>query len=406
MRLLSVKVIEQAVHVSGRDLVIQVKVLHVIKTLGLGGAETNLLNLTRSLDTSKVQCHVGYSGSGQLQEQFRKSGIALTQYATGEHRLKSLATFAIVRRLVQYIRRHQIDIVHTHNFSAHVWGLLASRLTGAALIEHVHDQRYTPRQELIRGFGTIAQYRYARFLRNQSDRVVVLTRRSAADVIRSRIARQDRVIVLPNGIPLSARITSGRCAVRKELGIPPNAVMILICARIEPAKNIQLILRIAGAVKRAVPSLVFVVAGSGSHLEAYRRQCKVEGLDSLIRFVGYRADIEALMAASEIFLLPSFLELHSIAVLEALRMQLPVVISNRVGCNDEMIQSGWNGYLCDPYVDAQWISTLSELAINSEARERVGRNGQGTCRDHFDIRSTAAKFEDLYLELAFDGKRG
>lgn len=385
---------------SGRDLNIQVKVLHVIKTLGLGGAETNLLNLVRSLNTAKVQCHVGYSGSGQLREQFRSSGSALTQYARNEHRIKSLTTFAIVRRLVRYIRQHQIDIVHTHNFSAHVWGLLASRITGIPVIEHVHDQRYTSRAELIRGFGSIAQYRYARFFRNQADRVVVLTRRSAEEVIRQRLAAPERVVVLRNGIPLSDRITKGRGTIRQELGIPSNAIVILTCARIEPAKNIQLILRIAAAVKRAVPSLVFVVAGSGSHLDAYRHQCKADGLESLIRLVGYRTDIESLMAASEIFLLPSFLELHSIAVLEALRMQLPVVISSQVGCNDEMIKSGWNGYLCDPYKDHQWITALTDLANSAESRDRIGRNGQATCREQFDIRSTVAKFEELYFELA------
>jgi glycosyltransferase involved in cell wall biosynthesis len=390
---------------SGRDLNITVKVLHVIKTLGQGGAEINLFNLVRSFDTAKVHCHVGYSGSGQLQKQFRSAGITLTRYAQDEHRVKSLKTFAIVRRLVKYIQLHQIDVVHTHNFSAHVWGLLASRLTRTPLIEHVHDQRYTPRAELIRGFGLIDQYKYARFLRNQADRVIVLNSRSAADAIRQRVATPERVVVLRNGIPLSERVTEGRGRIRQQLEIAPNAIVSLTCARIEPAKNIQLILRIAAAVTRAVPSFVFVVAGDGSHLDAYRHQCKIEGLESVIRLVGYRADIESLMAASDIFLLPSFLELHSIAVLEALWMQLPVVISSQVGCNDEMIKSGWNGYLCDPYEDHSWIITLTELANSTEARDRVGRNGRATCLDQFDIRSTAAKFEELYLELALGGER-
>lgn len=397
--------IEWAAHVSGRDLHIQVKVLQVIKTLGLGGAETNLLNLVRSLDTAKVQCHVGYSGSGPLQEQFHSSGSSLIRYAHDEHRIRSLTTLAIVYRLVRYIRQHRIDIVHTHNFSAHVWGLLAARITRTPVIEHVHDQRYTPRSALIRGLGSIAQYRYARFFRNQADRVVVLTRRAAEDVIRERIAVPERVVVLRNGIPLSNRIMKGRGGIRQELGIRSSAIVILTCARIEPSKNIQLILRIASAVKRAAPSVVFVVAGSGSHLEAYRHQCKAEGLESQVRLVGYRTDIEPLMAASDIFLLPSFLELHSIAVLEALRMQLPVVISSRVGCNDEMIRSGWNGYLCDPYEDHQWVTTLADLANSAESRDRIGRNGRATCCTQFDIRSTAAQFEKLYLELTLGGER-
>jgi glycosyltransferase involved in cell wall biosynthesis len=70
-----------------------------------------------------------------------------------------------------------------------------------------------------------------------------------------------------------------------------------------------------------------------------------------------------------------------------------------------MIKSGWNGYLCDPYEDQSWIATLTALATSAEARDWVGRNGRATCLDQFDIRSTAAKFEELYLELALGGER-
>jgi glycosyltransferase involved in cell wall biosynthesis len=105
------------------------------------------------------------------------------------------------------------------------------------------------------------------------------------------------------------------------------------------------------------------------------------------------------MAGSDIFLLPSFLELHSVAVLEALRIGLPVVISTHVGCNDEYIKAGWNGYLCDPFNQRPWVEALVRLANDVELRKWVGENGRKTCHREFDIRTTAAAFEEIYMEL-------
>ena len=384
---------------SGRDLSMQVKVLHVIKTLGLGGAESNLLNLACAFDTSKVETHVAYSGGGEIEAQFQTAGVPLYKYAEGEHRVKSLATMAIVYRLARYIQRNGIDIVQTHNFNAHVWGLLATCLTGVALIEHVHDQRYTPREELLRCHGALEQFKFAKYFRHLPDRVVVLTRKTAEAVVGQRIANPERVVELRNGIPLHDGPVLDRQAIRLELDIPDEAVVILTCARIEPAKNIQLILSVAGEVCRQATDAVFLVAGSGTHLETYRRECECAGLTSVVRFVGYRSDISTLMAGSDIFLLPSFLELHSVAVLEALRIGLPVVISTNVGCNDEYIKTGWNGYLCDPFNHRPWIETLSRLANDVELRKLVGENGRKTCYGEFDIRTTAAAFEEIYMEL-------
>ena len=384
---------------SGRDLSMQVKVLHVIKTLGLGGAESNLLNLASAFDTSKIETHVAYSGGGEIEEQFQTAGVLLYKYAEGEHRVKSLATLAIVYRLARYIQQNKIDIVHTHNFNAHVWGLLATCLTRVALIEHVHDQRYTPREELLRCHGALEQFKFAKYFRHLPDRVVVLTRKTAEAVVGQRIATPERVVELRNGIPLTDGPALDRQAIRQELHIPDEAVVILTCARIEPAKNIQLILSIASKVRREAPDAIFLVAGSGTHLEAYRLECEREGLTSLIRFVGYRSDISNLMAGSDLFLLPSFLELHSVAVLEALRIGLPVVISRNVGCNDEYIKTGWNGYLCDPFTQRPWVETLVRLVNDAELRKWVGENGRKTCYREFDIRSTAGAFEEIYMEL-------
>ena len=376
------------------------KVLHVIKTFSLGGAETNLLNLARAIDARKVETHVAYSFGGEIEARFRAAGVRLFKYADENHRVKSLHSLLIVRRLARYIRDQRIDVVHTHNFNGHVWGLLAAKLAGARLVEHVHDFRYTPPDYLARRHGLLDQYRYTKYFRNRSDRVIVLTRANADYVVAQKYSVPARVLEWPNGIPMEADALAAPQDLRQLFGIPRDAAVILTSARMDPTKNIDLILRIAGRVIASAPQALFLVAGSGSHLDEYKARAAGAGLESHVRFIGFHQDMYALLAASDVFLLPSFLELHSIAILEALRMKRPAVVSQGVGCNDAFIESGMNGYLCDPFEDRPWIEVLIRLCTDPELRRTVGARGYETCCRLFDIRLTAERFERLYAELA------
>jgi glycosyltransferase involved in cell wall biosynthesis len=378
----------------------RIRVLHIIKTLSLGGAETNLLNLVGAFDAGKVETHVAYSFGGEIEGRFRAAGVKLFKYADESHRVKSLHSLPIVLRLAAYIRRQRIDIVQTHNFNGHIWGLLAAKLAGAKVIEHVHDHRYTPRDELARRQGLLDQYRFIKFFRRQSDRVIVLTRDNAEYVIRNGIAPADRVLEWQNGISFAESSISEPQALRRRFDISPAAVVILTSARMDPAKNVDLILRIAGRVVEAAPAAIFLVAGSGAHLEDYKSRARQNNVDRYIRFVGFHQNMYDLLAAADVFLLPSFLELHSIAILEALKMKLPVVISQGVGCHDEFIESGSNGYLCDPFLEQPWIDALVRLSNDPDWRKCVGRKGYETCCNLFDIRDKAARFEKLYADVA------
>jgi glycosyltransferase involved in cell wall biosynthesis len=377
----------------------KIKVLHIIKTLGLGGAETNLLNLAGAFDQQKIETHVAYSYGGEIEQRFRNAGMRLFKYADQSHRVKSLHTVLIVLKLVQYIKKHKIDIIQTHNFNGHVWGLMAAKLSRTKLIEHVHDFRYTPTHELARRHGLQDQYRFTKYFKNQADRVIVLTQGDVDYVVNHGFAQPQQVVEMQNGIPLDDAATSESNDLRAQLHIPADAVVILTSARMDPTKNVDLILRIAKRVVQVAPKAFFLVAGNGAHLDAYRKRCSESGLDGHVLFMGFHQDMYALLATSDIYLLPSFLELHSIAILEALKMKVPVVVSEGVGCNGEFIENGENGFLCDPFQEQPWIDALTTLANSADLRQRVGMKGHETCRRLFDIHTTAAELEKLYVEL-------
>jgi glycosyltransferase involved in cell wall biosynthesis len=378
----------------------KIKVLHIIKSLNLGGAETNLFNLVQSLDKNKIELHVAYSQGGEIEGRFLKSGIKLLKFASDDHKIKSLASLSIITRLAAYIKSNKIDIVHTHVFNGQIWGGLAAKIAGAKVIEHVHDFRYLDLDEFQRRRGTTTQYKYSKYFQWLSDASVVLTQQNVDYLLENGFQDTTKIHQIRNGIPLvAARLSSDKQAELKSgFGIPQDAFLISTLSRMSPEKNIDLILRIAPMVNKQVPSAVFVIAGNGPLLDDFKKQVDQSQL-GYIKLIGYYDKVRDLLAISDLFLLPSFLELHSIALLEAMSMGVPLITSQDVGCNNDFISHKKNGFLLDPFQDDGWADTIVDLSKNSALRHDVGQAAKATCEHEFDIAITATKFERLYEHI-------
>jgi len=376
-------------------------VLHVIKTLSLGGAETNLLNLVRALDPERVEPHVAYSWGGEIEPRFKESGVRLFKYADASHKIKSIATLGIVLRLAAYIVRHRIDVVHTHVFNAHVWGGMAARLTGCSVVEHVHDMRYVSREERDANNCHVDQFKHARLVRNLSDGVIVLTGQNKRYVVDEGLHPEEKVWLIRNGI----RITEGRKKKNAvhEAGRSPliysGRTVFLTPARMSGEKNIDLIFRMIPLIVKECPSALFLIAGDGPMLEAYKKRAAEEGLWRHLQFLGFQKDIKDLLSITYAMLLPSFIELHPIAILEALSMRVPVVVSAGVGCNSEIFTDGENALLLDPRSPAAWADALIRLMRDPARRNSIGSAGFELCRNEFDIHHVAEKIESVYEHL-------
>ena len=376
------------------------KVLHIIKSLNLGGAESNLFNLVQATNKNNFELHVAYSQGGEIEDRFLKSDINLFKFTPNDHKIKSLASIPIIIRLAAYIKNNKIDIVHTHIFNGQIWGGIAARISGAKVVEHVHDFRYLDTADFQRRRGTTTQYKYAKYFQWLTDSAVVLTQQNADFLLDHGFQDKQKIHQIRNGIPLmNVSLSSDRHEKLKSgFDIPHDALVISTLSRMSPEKNIDLILRIAPAVKSQVPSAVFVIAGNGPLLEEFKTHINESQLD-YIKFIGYYDDVRELLSISDLFLLPSFLELHSIALLEAMSMGVPLITSEDVGCNNKFISHGIDGFLLDPFKDEGWADTIIEISKDSLLRQEVGQAAKKTCESKYDIAITAAKFEQLYEHI-------
>ncbi len=376
-----------------------IRVLHVLKTLELGGAERNLFNLVRHFDPSRVEAHVAYCWGGQFEEAFRGAGVPLFKCSGRNHKLASLETPFTVARLRHYLRSRGIGIVQTHNFNAHIMALAAAKLAGARVIEHVHDFRYIEPAVREAGGCHVKQYRHIGRFRGFSDRVVVLTAQNRDYVVRHGLAAASRVRVIRNGIPLDSPRTP-KAGVREALGIGPDRSVFLTPVRMSPEKNIDLIFRAAPMVAARRPDACFLLAGDGPLLEAYRARARRDGLEGVLRFVGFYPETQDLLAFSRALVLPSFLELHPIAILEALAAKVPILAAPEAGCNAEVFTNWRDAVLLDPREPGPWADALVRLLEDGELARGIAERGYELCRLQFDVRRAARDFEALYEELA------
>ena len=352
---------------------------------------------------SSFEFHIAYSFGGELEEKFQEAGLKLFKYSSRENKIKSWASLRIIHRLKRYLQENEIDIVQSHTLNAHFWGLLAGKLAGCKIVEHVHDARYFDKEEYQRRGGFSNQYKFVPLFRNKSDCVVVLTQQNEEFIRKHQFYPESKIRQIYNGISIGAG-SSSEIHQKKELfkkyHIHDDSLVVFSPSRLSPEKNVELIAHVASEVVKMVPHAIFLIAGSGVLEEKMHKLVRDLCLENHVLLVGFQEKIEQILSAIDVFLLPSLLELHSIAIMEAMSQKVPVVVSANVGCNNEFIVDGKNGFLCDPFYKDRWVKVIIELLQNPILRKDVGISGFNTCKERFDMKLTASKFKDLYLDLA------
>jgi glycosyltransferase involved in cell wall biosynthesis len=379
-----------------------VKVLHVINTLRDGGAEMNVVRLVQHADRARVQCHLAYCGTWALEAALNECGVATFRIDETPRRVKSLATPLIIARLVGYIRKHKIDVVHTHLFNAHVWGAIAASLARVRLLEHVHDHRYAERARLAqRGPAEMRHYGRARYFAHLSHRIVVLTNQNRDYVLKRVGICASKVLVIPNGLVPRGVLpdAQARAEVRRALDIAQDAIVLLGVGRLAEEKNFAVFVSAVEQLRGEIPGLLALILGDGPERASLQRQIDDSGLTNTCQLVGHRSNVQRYYDIADIFVQPSTFELQSLAMLEAMQAGLPVVVSQGVGGNDDLLTQAESGFLVHPNRPALWADCIRMLARQPVLRARVGEKGKALVASQYDIHDVSRRFETLYEEL-------
>jgi glycosyltransferase involved in cell wall biosynthesis len=297
-------------------------------------------------------------------------------------------------KLAKIIRRGRFDVVHNHNFTALVAGLPAAIIGRArAVVRTEHNVVHT------RGPARHYLSRAAALREDAQIGVSAAVRRAHTEC--GRIPASRFVTVL-NGIDKERLVPAAdRAPVRRELGLPDDAIVCLNIGSLTEQKNRGTLLD-ATARLSDIEALRVLVVGSGPEREKLETRAGELGLSRRVLFLGQRLDVPDLLAASDIFVLSSDWEGLPITILEAMTSGVPCV-ATAVGGVPEVLTDGVTGVTVEPGDPGALADGIRALALDPELRARMA----AAARDEFELRFRAEQMvrqtEALY-DMALSGR--
>jgi L-malate glycosyltransferase len=369
------------------------RVLWLIKGLGLGGAERMLVDALRCHDRGRWQFEVAYllPRKDFLVPRLEALGARVRCLGTNSRLGAPLAVPAI-RTL---LRERGIGIIHAHLPLAGVLARLAARGTGVpvAYTEHNLQERYHPLMRLAN-----------RLTFGMNARALAVSRDVARSLRSHGLDRKAPVEVLPNGIPVAAIREEGRGggAVRRELGIPIDAVVVGAVAVFRVQKRLADWLAVARLVCAESDRVRFLLAGDGPERGKVRAEVARLGLEEQVLLPGFRPDGRAVIGALDLFLLTSRHEGLPIALLEAMALGKPTVATS-VGGVPEAVTDGREGFLYPVGDVAGLAAGVVRLVHDEGLRARMGALAAETAAARFDLAGNITRIEEIYADLAAGG---
>jgi glycosyltransferase involved in cell wall biosynthesis len=362
--------------------------------LPVGGAETLLLAALKATEPRCVYPLVcSLSEKGPIGEEMERAGIEVIPLGRMQHKRFDVG---IILRLCRLMRQREVDIVHTHLYHASRYGRIAATLAGVPCVVASFHNVYP-----IRRFK---QHVFNWILGKITDRVIAVSEAVKDHLVGYDHIAPDLITVLPNAIDLRHFGGHDRTEARRRLGIPPDAYVVGTVGRLEPQKGHVVLLQAMRELADACPEARVLLIGGGSQEQALRGAADDLGLADRITFTGERRDVPALMAALDLFVLPSLWEGLPLVLLEAMASGAPVV-ATRVGGVPEVVSDGATGILIDPNRPDQLAAAIIRCRNDRDGAARMAEASRRWVEARASIQPYARRLEALYLEV-FQSKLG
>ena len=368
----------------------RLSVMFAVTSLTYGGAETLLTNLIQRIDQSRFApelCCIkrrGYLGE-QLSE-------IIPTHAYG---LRSKYDVRVLPWMTELLRRRRADVLVTVGAGDKMfWGRLAARRARVpVIVSALHTTGWPDRVGCLNSWLTPL-----------NDAFVGVAQSHGRHLVDGERFPAEKVHVIPNGVDVD-RFSPGNttASLKAQLGLPADAPVAGIVARLDRVKNHEMFLRVAVDVRKTTEKAQFLIVGDGprrSHLESMTRELN---LDRCVHFVGERSDIPDLLRIMDVFVLTSHIEANPVSILEAAATGLPVIATD-VGSVSESVLDGRNGFLIEPDDQAAMHRRIAELFNCPDRARQMGAAGREHVIANWSLEQMVAKYEALLSSL-YDKKK-
>ncbi len=378
-----------------------------------GGAGWSMYYLLKHLDRSRIDPVVVVPERGIFDERFDELGLRVETPPWLPHRVRQLrfstdtkltqgASIAInlarmarlVPELAHMIRRERIELVYANNMMVKPLGALAAQLSGVPCVLHVRNIHEKP--AAVRFYGAVAKL----------PAVERIISNSTASAVPYRLAADDKVVVVYNGVDLSEYDTSKLSlgAFRRAHGLEGKTI-VGYTGNLIPRKGLEPLVRAAAKLLPSRPDLAFVALGRTPVGQAedwganYQALATELGIADRFLFPGFVSDVRSAVADFDVLALPSFQEPFGRSIIEAMALSVPVVASD-VGGIPEIITDGRDGLLAAPGDVDDLARALARIVDDASLRMSIAKAGRARVEEAFDVAKLTERMQQLLLDVA------
>lgn len=376
----------------------RIRLLKVVTNFSSGGTEGQVHKLSQALDHNLIDLQfVCLKKYGPYLEDLKAAGIPVQEFPIGS--FYQLRTYTQIWRLAMFMRRERIQICHSYNFYSNLIAVPAARLAGVPVVlTSIRDRGI---------YLSNMQQRVQRWTCRFSDRILV-----NADAIRSWLCDQGvpeaKIDIQKNGIdmrPYEEAVESS--GMREELGIPADARLVIMLARLNPQKGIDEFLHAVQQIRERHRDVYFLVVGEklgfkngeifrdSDYHDHLQHLSEKLGIDDVVRFTGHRTDVADLLTQSTLSVLPSYSEGLSNSLIESMAAGLPLVATD-VGGNPELVKHGVNGLLVPVRDVSALVAAINAILDDPSLAGRFGKASFRLCNEQFSMAKMVAETQSIY----------
>lgn len=371
------------------------QILYLANSGRIGGGNRMMLAALDSLNRTAYEPVVVLPDHGEMADALgrRRLEYGVVALDRASRKIWPVPFMRRVTRLVRWIRRFHVRLVHANGPEVYMAAGVAARLTGVPTICHF---QFPPDPQTVRTSFVAAPC------------VVVccseIMRQTYAPLL-GDISRAIETIAIPNMVDVTRFAPGVRPSpVRAALGVSDSSPVVTIIGHISEVKGHTFFLQMAQRVVSRFPDATFLIVGDDIHSGGVYRVAMTEfartlGVLERVRFLGFVENVPEVLQATDVLVLPSLAEGLPLTIVEAMGCSVPVV-ATAVDGNGEAVEEGITGFLIPPAdVDALTTRVL-QLLEDADLRESMGRAGRQRGLTHFSLATFSERLHALYARLA------
>ncbi len=367
----------------------RIRILHLVPDLDAGGLQHGLVQLIARLPSDRFVHEVCcLHGSGRAGARLSPE-VPVHELYAGWHDPRTPV------RLTRIARQFHPHVIHARNWSTWPDSTIARMMTRQPrLVFSLHG--WDTDQPISRSRATVC-----RWLARRTDQLCAVSRR-AADLFAREIGLAPSTFeILPNGVDVHRfQPLTDRQAVRREWGIPPEAIVIGSAGRLEPIKDYPTLLTaFARLLNQVTHRCELLLIGDGAERESLHRAAWALGIADHVRLLGWQENMPRLLNTLDVFTLTSRREGMSNAILEAMACGLPIV-ATAVGGNPELVRHGVHGSLITPRNVPELTRALLDMTRSASTRTAMGQRSRQRAVHEFSLERTTQRYARMYTRLA------